>query len=76
MYIPQSIVDVSSSSWYALKWIPEAVAAIIVGGYITYRIARNIAGYNVKKLILAAAPHILMIIFFVMIFTTISPRWS
>lgn len=76
MYIPQSIVDVSSSNWYALKWIPEAVAAIFVGGYITYRIARNIAGYNVKKLILVAAPHILMILFFVMIFTTISPRWS
>jgi polyferredoxin len=76
MYIPQTIIDVSSYDWYALKWIPEAAAAIIVGAYIAYRITRNIAGRNVKKLILAAVPHILMILFFVMIFTTISPRWS
>jgi polyferredoxin len=76
MYIPQSLVDISSSNWYTIKWIPEAAAAIIVGGYITYRIAHNIAGYNVKKMIPAAVPHILMIVFFVMIFTTISPRWA
>jgi hypothetical protein len=76
MYTPQTLLDVASSEPYTLKWIPEALAAILVGGYVAYRIARNMTGNNVRKMILAAGPHILMVIFFVLIFTTISPRWS
>jgi hypothetical protein len=76
MYTPQTLLDVASSEPYTLKWIPEALAAILVGGYVAYKIDRNMTGSNVRKMILAAGPHILMIIFFVLIFTTISPRWS
>ncbi len=76
LYISPNLIDLSSLEWYSTKWIIEAIVAALVGGYVAYRISQNITGNNTKKMMLAAAPHILMILFLVLIFTTIVPRWS
>ncbi|MDW0120490.1 MAG: hypothetical protein QOK64_08210, partial [Nitrososphaeraceae archaeon] len=76
LYISPNLIDLSSLEWYSRKWIIEAIVAALVGGYVAYRISQNITGNNTKKIMLAAAPHILMILFLVLIFTTIVPRWS
>ena len=76
LYMSPNLIDLGSLEFYSMKWIVEAILAALVGGYVTYRIALNTIRNNTKKIILASAPHILMILFMVLIFTTIIPRWS
>lgn len=76
LYISPNLIDLGSFELYSMKWIIEAILAVLVGGYITYRIALNTNHANTKKMILASVPHILMILFMVLVFTTIVPRWS
>ena len=76
LYISPNLIDLGSLEFYSMKWIIEAILAVLVGGYITIRIALNTTHNNTKKMILASVPHILMILFMVLIFTTIVPRWS
>lgn len=76
LYIPRDWLDFSSLEVLPDRGIFEAVIAVLVGGYVAYRIAHNMFTYNLKKTILASTPHIIMVVFLVLIFTTISPRWS
>ena len=76
LYISPNLIELGSLEFYSMKWIIEGILAVLVGGYIAYRIALNTTHINTKKMILASVPHILMILFMVLIFTTIVPRWS
>ena len=76
LYIPSDYVQHWSFEEYPIKGIIEALIAILIGGYVAYRIARNMCANNMKKTILASAPHIITIVFLVLLFTTISPRWA
>jgi len=76
LYLPPSLIDIGSSEVYSLKWIPESIISLFVGGYITYRISKNITGNNSKNMIRSALPHIIMILIMILIFSTIEPRWA
>lgn len=60
---------------FPVKTFVEPIIAIIVASYIVLRISSNMFN-EIRKQILASIPHIVMIIFLVLIFTTIQPRWS